>query len=606
MKGRNTRMPSIQNAPENRIQEHLEFLYKPEEAKQTWIKLQEIISSFRQHNSSIRTKTEGGSYKLSEGDVILITYGDQFQEEGSPPLQVLADFLRVNLKKAVNGLHILPFFPFSSDDGFSVVDYRKVDSRLGNWSHIARLNQDFRLMFDAVINHVSRESVWFKSFKHGEEPYKDFFITIDPEADLSMVVRPRARPLLTSVNTNCGVKQVWTTFSEDQIDLNYANPRVLLEILNLLLFYVEHGAEFIRLDAIAYLWKQQGTPCIHLPQTHRVVKLFRAILDAVAPGVILITETNVPHQENIRYFGDPLIDNQLGKVSPRGDEAQMVYQFPLAPLVLHTFHIGNARILTKWATKLKLPYPSATFLNFIASHDGIGVRPAEGLLSPDQIQALVTTTKLHGGEVSYKTNSDGSKSVYELNITLYDALNNPNHPKQEDDVSRFLASQFVMLSLAGVPGIYVHSLFGSRNCYQCLEETGRSRSINRQRFFRSDLESRLADPGSIESQVFTGYLDLLLQRRRRRAFHPRGNQRILNSLDTIFGLVRTAPEGNDTVICLVNVTEYPQNLGLDLDQLGLADRSIWYDLISGREYTLIDRYLRISFDSYQYIWLAPG
>ncbi len=596
----------MENTPETRIQEGLEFLYKPEEARQTWIKLQEIMSHFKQPNASIRSPLEEGSDGLSERDAILITYGDQFQEPESPPLQVLADFLEKNLRKAINGLHILPFFPFSSDDGFSVIDYREVNQHLGNWSHIARLKRNFRLMFDAVINHISRESKWFESFKRGEEPYKNFFITVDSSTDLSMVVRPRDLPLLTTTYTDWGVQHVWTTFSEDQIDLNYANPQVLLEIIDLLLFYIEHGAEFIRLDAIAYIWKEPGTACIHLPQTHQVVKLFRAVLDAVAPGVILITETNVPHKENISYFGDPLKRNLPGKPAHRGDEAQMVYQFPLAPLILHTFHSGNARILTEWAANLKSPYPTATFFNFIASHDGIGVRPAEGLLSPDQIQALVTRTKKHGGEVSYKTNPDGSKSVYELNITLYDALNNPKEPNQEQDVRRFLASQVIMLSLAGVPGIYVHSLFGSRNCYKCLEETDRSRSINRQKFLRADLESQLANPGSIESQVFSGYLGILLQRRKRPAFHPYGSQKILNLQDAIFGLVRTAPYGNDIVICLVNIARDSQSLDLEPATMELPDVTVWYDLISGREFSIQDGHLQFYLDSYHYVWLIPG
>jgi len=592
-------------SPTTRIREHLTYLYGTQRAEDLWPQLEARLSEFRRRNPHLSEKPVSPSESLTERDAFLITYGDQISEPGQPPLQTLADFMETHLREAISGVHLLPFFPYSSDDGFSVIDYRRVNPHLGTWEHVARIGRNFRLMFDAVINHISRQSAWFQAFVRGEAPYTDYFIVVDPNTDLSQVVRPRALPLLTPVETVYGVRHVWTTFSEDQIDLNYANPQVLLEIVDLLLFYIERGAEVIRLDAIAYLWKEIGTSCIHLPQTHRVVKLFRAVLDAVAPGVLLITETNVPHQENISYFGRPLPEGST-------DEAQMVYQFPLAPLVLHAFHTGDARPLTDWAANLTYP-PSATFFNFIASHDGIGVRPAEGLLSADQIQSLVDRTLAHGGQVSYKTNPDGSRSVYELNITLFDALNDPNVPQSEVDVRRFLASQVILLSLVGVPGIYVHSLFGSRNCYECVAQTGRARSINREKFRRAELEDQLADPASIQHQVFHGYLHLLRQRRAQPAFHPAGEQRVLSLHDALFALVRTAPKtaasagGQDeTVLCLVNVSPDSLNLRIDPAAWDLPSAATWRDLIGGGDYSLREGHLSLTLQGYQALWLKPA
>jgi glycosidase len=589
--------------PGSRIQDHLAFLYGKAEAERLWSQLQAHLSSFQERNPHLQEMVSSAAERLTERDAFLITYGDQISDPGRPPLQTLADFMATNLGDAISGMHVLPFYPYSSDDGFSVIDYRRVDPQLGSWDDVAGIGRSFRLMLDAVINHISRQSNWFQAFLRGEYPYTDYFIVVDPNTDLSQVVRPRALPLLTPVEAASGTQHVWTTFSEDQIDLNYANPQVLLEIIDILLFYVERGAEVIRLDAIAYLWKEIGTSCIHLPQTHRVVKLFRTVLDAVAPGVILITETNVPHQENISYFGDP---------SPEGgtDEAQMVYQFPLAPLVLHTLQTGDAHPLTQWAADLEAP-PSATFFNFIASHDGIGVRPAEGLLSPDQIQALADRTLAHGGQVSYKTNPDGSKSVYELNITLFDALNDPNAPEPGVDVRRFLASQVILLSLAGVPGIYVHSLFGSRNCHQCVAQTGRARSINREKFRRADLEAQLADPVSIQHQVFNGYLHLLRQRRAQPAFHPGGSQRVLPLHDALFVVVRAAPDTplgtsqDETVLCLVNVSGTPQTLDLDPSAWNLPSAAAWQDLIGGDVYRVQESRLSLTLEGYQALWLRP-
>lgn len=591
--------------PESRIRDHLTFLYG-KEADDLWPQLRARLSEFRQRNPQLLEKVTPPAERLTERDAILITYGDQISEPGRPPLRTLADFLQTHLRDAISGVHLLPFYPYSSDDGFSVIDHCQVDPRLGTWDDVARIGQGFRLMFDAVINHISRKSAWFQAFQCGEAPYADYFIVVEPSTDLSMVVRPRALPLLTPVETAHGTRHVWTTFSEDQIDLNYANPQVLMEIIDVLLFYVERGAEIIRLDAIAYLWKETGTPCIHLTQTHRVVKLFRAVLDAVAPGTLLITETNVPHEENISYFGDPLPE------SGGTDEAQLVYQFPLALLVLHAFQAGDARRLTRWATTLQAPSPgrrdyaaTTTFFNFIASHDGIGVMPARGLLSEDEIQALVDRTLAHDGQVSYKVNPDGSKSVYELNVTLFDALNDPHDPQPDVDVRRFLASQVIMLSLAGVPGIYVHSLFGSRNCHECVARTGRARSINREKCRRDALEAELADPTSLRHQVFRGYVDLLRLRRTHAAFHPNGDQRVLPVHDALFAVARTAPDGGDTVLCLVNVSSHRQVFrpGSGVRSLPLA--AGWHDIIGGGVYPCDQTGISIPVEGYQAMWLVP-
>ncbi len=404
----------------NRIQKQLELLYGKETSEKTWFELENRLLTFKAEYPDLSDR----KYEISGKDIVLITYSDQFSEANLTPLQSLNNFLYEHLLGVVNCVHILPFFPYSSDDGFSVIDFRQVDPKLGNWHNIQNLANSFSLMVDLVINHVSSQSDWFQKFLKGDKKYEDFFITVPPDTDLSKVVRPRALPLLTEVQTYAGKKYVWTTFSPDQIDLNYKNPEVLIEVIDVLLGYIANGAEIIRLDAIAYLWKEVGTSCIHLPQTHAVVKLLRAILDEIAPRVILISETNVPHQENVSYFGSHFEGDKQ-----RGDEAQLVYQFPLAPLVLHTFYSGDVTALREWASAISTPYPQSYFFNFIASHDGIGIRPAEGLLSRDQIQNLVNSTLQHGGQVSYRTNPDGAKSVYELNITLYDALNDPKSSK---------------------------------------------------------------------------------------------------------------------------------------------------------------------------------
>lgn len=576
------------------IQACLVNLYGEQNGPAVYKRLQQIMDRYRAGRTVRPRRSSGRSNErssVSERDSILITYGDQVTAPGAPPLQTLADFCARRIQGTVSGVHILPFYPYSSDDGFSVIDYRAVDPRLGSWDDVAALGQSFRLMFDAVINHISAQSEWFKGFLRCDSKFSDYFITVGGSPDLSAVVRPRALPLLTRFETAAGSQSVWTTFSEDQVDLNYKNPDVLLEIIDLLLFYAERGAEFIRLDAIAYLWKEIGTSCIHLPQTHQVIQLFRAVLDEVFPRVLLITETNVPHVDNIAYFGDGV------------NEAQMVYNFALPPLVLHALLTGDTRALTRWAASLTLPSKETTFFNFLASHDGIGLNPARGILSDSQIDALVDAAQARGGLVSYKNNPDGSRSPYELNINYFDALSNPHAPEpKETAVSRFTASQAVMLSLAGVPGIYFHSLFGSRGWPEGARQTGRNRTINRQKLERAALDRELDDPSSRRSMVFERYRQMLKARAGTPAFHPNGSQQALDFGGGIFALLRAAPEGSERALCLINMTNSTRQAAPDANNAFDLPRNRASDLLTGQPHRL-SRGEPITLEPYAVKWI---
>jgi glucosylglycerate phosphorylase len=517
---------------------HLSFIYG-DKAPAIYNDLKAVLGNFQPPQ-----RRPKNAELLSERDIILITYGDQISSPDHSPLQTLHTFANKHFNKAITGIHLLPFYPYTSDDGFSVVDYNVVDKNLGGWADIEALSRDYRLMFDAVINHVSASSAWFQSFLRDEEPYRDYFITESPETDLSKVVRPRTSPLLTKFETASGPKHVWTTFSADQIDLNYENPGLLLEIVKTLLFYAKKGAEIIRLDAVTYLWKEVGTTCVHHPKTHRVLQLFRSVMEEVAPHVVLLTETNVPHEENISYFGNGY------------NEARMVYNFALPPLTLYTFLKQDARPLQQWLKSLTTPSDETCFFNFLASHDGIGVRPVESILGKAGIDFLVARVEDHGGLISYKTNSDGSQSPYELNIVYFDALNNPKSDEAlEQQVKRFVAAHGLMVSLAGVPGVYVHSLLGSRSHHEGVRQTGHKRSVNREKFQLDKLEQELAGERGLRRQVLDGLTRLLQVRQREKAFHPQALQRVLETQKEVVGLQR----GED-VYCLHNVSTLPQEV----------------------------------------------
>lgn len=509
----------------------------------------------------------------NENDIALITYGDSILKSGEIPLNTLKSFSNQKLNGLINIIHILPFFPFSSDDGFSVIDFEQVNPELGNWNHVDDISKDFKLMADLVINHTSSKSEWFQNFLKGAGEGLNYFIEESPEKDLSQVTRPRSTPLLTKYNTSRGEKYVWTTFSDDQIDLNFSNPDVLLRFLKILYKYIKHGSKIIRLDAIAFLWKEIGTTCLHLKQTHEVVKLLRDFTEWVSPGTIILTETNVPNKENLSYFGN-------------NDEAHMVYQFSLPPLLLHALNSSNSSYLTEWASSLPKISPTCTFFNFTSSHDGIGVRPLEGLLPDSEKNLLYDDIKKSGGLISMKRNTDGSESPYELNITYFDALKRTRNGEDGLQEKRFVCSQAVMLAMKGLPAFYIHSLLASPNYTAGVKETGRSRTINRQKLNLDTLIQELETDTS-RARVFNELCKLIKIRKEHKAFHPSANQEIINLGSSVFAFIRNAEHGN-SILCINNVSSNEVKLNLpeklQLFKTDLISNQIFRDHIDMKPY----------------------
>lgn len=487
-----------------------------------------LLSKLEQAAIDITEKRKSG---WDEKDVVLITYADQFSAKGEKALPVFTRFYNEWLARTFSHVHLLPFYPWSSDDGFSVIDYHSVAPETGSWQDVAELKQSASLMFDFVCNHMSAKSEWFANYLAQKPGFDDFFISVDPETDLSAVTRPRALPLLTPFKLQDGsVRHLWTTFSDDQIDLNFASPQVLIAMVDVLLHYLAEGARYIRLDAVGFMWKIPGTSCIHLEQTHCLIQLFRAITDAVAPGTVIITETNVPHKDNISYFGD-------GE-----NEAQMVYQFSLPPLVLHAVHRQDVKALCQWAGSLALPSTKTTWFNFLASHDGIGLNPLRGILPESEILSLVEKLQQEGALVNWKNNPDGTRSPYEINVTYLDALSSQDSPDDER-IARYILAHAVLLSFPGVPAVYIQSILGSRNDYEGVERLGYNRAINRKKYTAGQVDLELNNKQSIRHKIYSRLSEFIAIRRGEHAFHPDA-QAMFESLDEqILKIVRVADNG---------------------------------------------------------------
>jgi len=537
------------------------------------------------------TQTEGPSTlhknKWSEKDAWVITYGDSIKEKGKSPLQTLKYFTDKYFKDSISGLHILPFFPYSSDEGFSVINYSQVNDSLGNWQDIEAIGKDYDLMSDLVINHCSQQSTWFENFRQRKDPGQDYFFEANPEANTSEVVRPRTSPLLRETRTLDGERHVWCTFSHDQVDLNFKNPKVFLEMALIIRRYLEQGVKIFRLDAVAFLWKELGTSCVHLPQTHEFIRLFRTLIEAHSPQAIIITETNVPLHENLSYLGN-------------ANEAHAVYNFSLPPLLIHALITGSSEHLKRWQMSMPPAQNGTFYFNFIASHDGVGLRPIKGLLEEREIDSLINTMQTFGARVSWRSVANGKNEPYEINVSLFDALQGTTKGPDRWQLDRFICAHAIMFALEGIPGIYIHSMLGTQNDHQRLELTNHNRNINRHKWSLEELENKLKTPNSQHKVVLDSITKLLKLRTKQAAFHPNAVQYTLHLGEHIFGFWRQSTDRQQSIFCIHNLSD--KDVYIPISSINLISTQLWSDLVTGK--ALQENLDSLHLKPYQFAWLS--
>lgn len=566
---------------QSRIHSHLEVIY----GERATSLVEPVIAAMRY----VDDVAEPAPYQnyWNESDCWMITYATSIHKKGEPGLKTLQAFCDRYLADTVNGLHILPFYPYSSDDGFAVIDYCAVNDEAGSWDDIRSIAGSYRLMSDLVINHASSRSAWFQNFISRKDPGKDYFKETTPGEDLSMVVRPRSTPLRTEVETVDGKRWVWCTFGPDQVDLDFGNPEVLLRFLEIVRFYLENGVRVLRLDAVAFLWKEPGTASLHDQRTHEIIKLMRTLIDFYDPSIMLITETNVPNRDNLTYFGN-------------SNEAHAIYNFSLPPLLIHTLITGDCRHLKTWMMSMPPARGGTAYFNFIASHDGIGMRPVDGLLSPAERSRLLETLTGFGGKISLRTGPDGAAHPYEVNISLIDALAGTEDGRDEFQIDRFVCAHAIMLALEGIPGIYIHSLLGTPNDNKGLARTGQYRSINRHTWEQDELVKLLDDPDSVQSIVLTRLCNLIKLRREQQAFHPNAVQFTLQLGLETFGIWRQSVDRRQDIFSISNVSREHQSL--ELANINLISTDTWRDLISGNR--IDEDRTTLELHPYQTVWLT--
>lgn len=593
----------ISQESQERLLQRLRFLYGDKIAQQALPELVRILKVHYAHKPeelvALDSETEP-TQRFTEKDLILITYGDLLVGKSHSPLGTLMEFIqRPRFRNIFNTIHILPFFPYSSDRGFSITDFKNVDPKLGSWADIDAIGEDHQLMFDGVLNHASAQCPEFQEFLNGTPRYQDMVIAfrspdeITPE-QRQLIRRPRTSDILTRFDSINGPVWVWTTFSPDQIDLNFKNPFVLLETIETLLLYIRRGADIIRLDAVTYLWDELGTTCSSLEQTHEIIKLFRDVVDLVAPRVALLTETNVPHEENISYFGDGT------------DEAHMIYNFALPPLVLHAFYRGDVIYLSRWARNLEYSSSMTCYLNILDTHDGIGVLGASGFLPKEEIDFMLEKARQHGGYISYRATGDNIEKPYEINTTWWGAINRKN--KGENlalQVKRFIASRSIALVLRGVPGVYFHGIIGTENDPAVVKASGHNRDINRLPIHVETLLRELEQPDSKLEQIRTNLGNLGRVRVSQKAFHPGGAQKVLETTSAVFSVLRIAVDGRERIMTLANVTDSKQSIALSLAELD-SNEIEWRDILSERVIFAREGMLKVELVPYDVVWLKSA
>ena len=572
----------------DKVTRHLEFIYADVELPMACSELAtQCMNTIGLVDEQTINVPQPHTNQWDQEDIVMITYGDSVIEDNTVPLSTLKQFLQTYCKNTINKVHILPFYPYSSDDGFSVIDYSSVNESLGGWEDIHLLAQEYGLMFDLVINHCSARSVWFDNFIKCKGTGSDFFFTASPEDDLSQVTRPRTSPLLKEVETAEGTKHVWCTFSHDQVDFDFRNPQVLLTFIEIIKQYLDNGATLFRLDAVAFLWKIIGSSSINLEQTHETVRLMRTLIEHVNPEVIIITETNIPNRENLTYFGN-------------ANEAHAIYNFSLPPLLVNTLVTGDCRYLKSWMMSMPPAQNGTTYFNFIASHDGIGLRPAEGLLNDEELSTLVHTMQSFGGKISWRASDHGQQKPYEINIALFDALQGTSRGPDKWQIDRFVCAHAIMLGMEGIPGIYIHSLLGTSNDYEKVENTGQNRSINRHRWQYRELASLLDSTYSQHHKVLTRMSQLIRIRKAQPAFHPNATQFTLQLGNQLFGFWRQSLDRRQSIFCISNISDSEQSILLS--DINLIGTDCWVDLISRDEIHDVGGYLKLA--PYQTVWIS--
>jgi sucrose phosphorylase len=408
-----------------------------------------------------------------KNQVQLIVYPDSLGSD----LVELHYVLRRYLGRAVGGIHLLPFYPSSADRGFAPLTYDEVDPAFGTWSDIDLIGREFDLTIDFMVNHISRQSIYFQDYleKGADSEYADMFLSFNKlspdgeisEADLAKVYTRKPRPPYTIIHRADGSKEkIWCTFDYEQIDLDWKSPKTHEVMRRYLIQLSRTRARMIRMDAFAYCTFKLGTNCFFLePQ---VWELLTWLHDYVSPfGVEILPEVH----ESYHYHQ---------KIS---DHGYWTYDFSLPMLVLHTLYHHTSLLLKQWLAMC--PRKQITTLD---THDGLGVVDVQDLFSPEELQRTLdgldekgaNTRKLYSGP-EYQ-----NLDIYQVNCTYFSAL--------ECNEDSYIAARAIQFFTPGVPQVYYVGLLAGKNDIELVQQTKNGRDINRRNYSLDEVSVEIQKP----------------------------------------------------------------------------------------------------------------
>ena len=559
--------------------------HSEEEINSVWSQLLQILDPYYVNYETNELENES---IWDSSSAVLITYPDAIYRKDESTLRTLAEFFENRLSGLSSVIHVLPFLPSTSDGGFAVSNYEKIEETFGNWEDLKALSSKHKIMADLVLNHVSSSHPWVHQFMKSDEPGSSYIVAPSQTDIWEEVTRPRNSSLFTTLKTDKGFKRVWTTFGPDQIDLDWSNPHIFLEFFKLLVRYINNGAEWIRLDAIAFIWKEPYTTCLHLDPVHSIVKLLNKCLNILKPSAVLITETNVPEKENISY----LID---------GNEANLAYNFTLPPLLLEALYTGETDLLNNWLSNWNELPTYTSLLNFTSSHDGIGLRALEGIMEEKRMHNLLVESEKRGGLVSHRRMSNGQDQPYELNISWWSAMSHIGSDITLFQFERFLLSQVFTLSLKGVPAFYLPSILASPNDIDTFRKTGQRRDLNREKFEANKLIERLNNFDSPASKNISYLSQVIKVRSRLKAFHPEAFMKCISSNISNCVIIQRGSD-EDRVYVISNMSDKHLNISLfnEIGLFKLSSKKRLIDNITGSNLNTGS----FTLNPYQVVWVS--
>lgn len=408
-----------------------------------------------------------------QNKVQLITYPDSMGGN----LMELHFVLRRYFKKALGGVHILPFYPSSADRGFAPLTYDEVDPAFGDWEDVDRIGADFDLTLDFMVNHISRQSVFFQDYlqKGPDSEYADMFITFNKlsktgeidEADLAKVYTRKPRPPYTMIERSDGSKEkIWCTFDYEQIDLDWQSPLTRDVMRRFIIRLARSKAKMIRMDAFAYTTLEIGTNCFFLePQVWDLLRWLNQYATAFDTHILPEVHEHYSYQQKI------------------ADKGYWAYDFALPMLMLHTLYHHSSKRLREWLAVC--PRRQFTTLD---THDGLGIVDVADLLSKEEIESTVeglyekgsNTKKIYSGQ-AYQ-----NLDIYQMNCTYYSAL--------ECNDDSYIAARAIQFFSPGIPQVYYVGLLAGENDIELVELTKNGRDINRHNYTLEEIDTDIRKP----------------------------------------------------------------------------------------------------------------